>query len=411
MRFELIEWLLQKRSCPVRPSVGLRSAPIPSPGGANLSDHRRDTRSPSDPQVRARRLRFWQYAAAGLLMAGFMALPVGRAHGDTPPVEDRVAALEAKVTALQQSTTTQGQQLAVLADLNVRLSKTVVLLSGQLGTLQTALQKETDRALAAEAALQTALTTETNRAQAAEALLTTHLADEGTQRQQNDQSTLASAESYADAGDQRILAASGTGQPFPFSSDQVAALRSLTGLAPFLQLNTLDSGLRNGYPEVTVVGANLRVVDGLGATGTANGVGNVIVGYNERRDGGDVRVGSHNLLLGARQNYASYGGLAAGRENSLSGPFVAITGGEQNTASGFAAVVNGGAQNTASGHDAVVSAGYHNLASGNWAVVSGTLNATSRLDYMWRVGSHSGVTTWIPGDWFRIRNTPYDYEP
>jgi hypothetical protein len=35
--------------------------------------------------------------------------------------------------------------------------------------------------------------------------------------------------------------------------------------------------------EVVITGANLRIVNGLGATRTANGLGNLIVGYNEER--------------------------------------------------------------------------------------------------------------------------------
>jgi hypothetical protein len=37
--------------------------------------------------------------------------------------------------------------------------------------------------------------------------------------------------------------------------------------------------------EVVISGANLRIVNGLGATETTNGLGNLIVGYNEARGG------------------------------------------------------------------------------------------------------------------------------
>src|SRR5262245_61337384 len=42
-----------------------------------------------------------------------------------------------------------------------------------------------------------------------------------------------------------------------------------------------------GANEVVITGANLRIVNGLGTTDTTNGLGNLIVGYNELR-GGDV---------------------------------------------------------------------------------------------------------------------------
>lgn len=46
--------------------------------------------------------------------------------------------------------------------------------------------------------------------------------------------------------------------------------------------------------------ANLQVVNGLGATNTQNGLGNLIVGYQETRPGTEamnVRTGSHNLVV------------------------------------------------------------------------------------------------------------------
>ena len=38
-----------------------------------------------------------------------------------------------------------------------------------------------------------------------------------------------------------------------------------------------------GHNEVVITGANLRIVNGLGDTETTNGLGNLIVGYNELR--------------------------------------------------------------------------------------------------------------------------------
>src|SRR5215510_6894657 len=63
--------------------------------------------------------------------------------------------------------------------------------------------------------------------------------------------------------------------------------------------------------EVVISGANLRIVNGLGSTQTTNGVGNLIVGYNEPRrfEPPDVRTGSHNVVLGEQQNFSSFGGL------------------------------------------------------------------------------------------------------
>jgi hypothetical protein len=56
--------------------------------------------------------------------------------------------------------------------------------------------------------------------------------------------------------------------------------------------------------EVVISGANLRIVNGLGSTDTTNGVGNLIVGYNEPRqfDLPDIRTGSHNVVVGQEHN-------------------------------------------------------------------------------------------------------------
>src|SRR5262245_29284569 len=43
----------------------------------------------------------------------------------------------------------------------------------------------------------------------------------------------------------------------------------------------------------------LDAVNGLGATDTENGLGNIIVGYNEERDIHNVRTGSHNVVVGS----------------------------------------------------------------------------------------------------------------
>src|SRR5262245_30608593 len=73
--------------------------------------------------------------------------------------------------------------------------------------------------------------------------------------------------------------------------------------------------------EVVISGANLRIVNGLGSTETTNGLGNLIVGYNEARQSQpgcpgstapfctDTRTGSHNVVVGSRQNFSSFGGL------------------------------------------------------------------------------------------------------
>jgi hypothetical protein len=157
--------------------------------------------------------------------------------------------------------------------------------------------------------------------------------------------------------------------------------------------------------EVVITGANLRIV---------NGLGNLIVGYNESRaliSGIDTRTGSHNVVVGSQHNFSSFGGLVVGLENEISGEFATVTGGRankargrfasvsggtdgealaqhssvsggiNNIATGFAAWLGGGATNRANGDQSVVSGGIGNTASGVSSSVSGgTNNTASGLD-------------------------------
>jgi hypothetical protein len=146
---------------------------------------------------------------------------------------------------------------------------------------------------------------------------------------------------------------------------QVSALQGKT------QFVTVDGN------EIYITGANLNIRNGLGYTGCTNGLGNLIVGYNENSEDRS-RVGSHNLVVGANHGYSSFGGLVAGFGNTISGGSASVIGGSSNTASGNWAVVSGGANNTASGFAASVSGGTGNTASGfAYASVSGGANNTA----------------------------------
>jgi len=81
--------------------------------------------------------------------------------------------------------------------------------------------------------------------------------------------------------------------------------------------NLLADVSRNGN-DIYIDGANLHIRDGSGDTaGQVNGLGNLIIGYNEIIGSGDNRTGSHNLILGSRNNYGSYGGLVAGYNDTI----------------------------------------------------------------------------------------------
>jgi hypothetical protein len=130
--------------------------------------------------------------------------------------------------------------------------------------------------------------------------------------------------------------------------------------------------------EVIITGANLRIVNGLDATFIVNGLGNLIVGYNElRNDGTDNQTGSHTVVVGMENNFSSFGGFVVGLHNEISGEFASVSGGVRNTASGSVASVGGGFGNTASGGRASVSGGELNTASGISSSVTGGVQNTA----------------------------------
>ncbi len=132
--------------------------------------------------------------------------------------------------------------------------------------------------------------------------------------------------------------------------------------------------------EVFFTGCNVHIVSGSGATyGGVNGLGNLIIGYNE--DATDVgyaepsiKTGSHNLVVGPGHSYASYGGLVAGSANRVTGPSASVSGGLRNTAAGDSSSVCGGSFNTAAIQGATVSGGQSNVASGVFSSVFGGLD-------------------------------------
>jgi hypothetical protein len=176
------------------------------------------------------------------------------------------------------------------------------------------------------------------------------------------------------------------------SAYERAMARRLAALEYKLQYIT------GGINEVVITGANLRIVNGMGSTETTNGLGNLIVGYNELRmevlgcTGSpdpfckdDVRTGSHNVVVGEGNNFSSFGGLIVGALNEISGMFSSVSGGFGNIA-GFASSVSGGANNTAIGSGSSVSGGFQNTASGDQSSVSGGHNRTAPGEFNWAAG-------------------------
>jgi len=141
-----------------------------------------------------------------------------------------------------------------------------------------------------------------------------------------------------------------------------------------------------GHDTVRFEGVNVQIVNGTGNTeGATTGTGNLIIGYNESREGlvvpggcsggwcDDYRGGSHMLVIGSQNNYTSdsYGGMVVGYWNETSALFAVVSGGSNNIASGESASVSGGNANTANGAATSVSGGGWSTASGWTASVSG----------------------------------------
>ena len=120
-----------------------------------------------------------------------------------------------------------------------------------------------------------------------------------------------------------------------------------------------------------VSGVNLQLVNGLGQTSTANGSGNLIVGYNESDSTTIERGGSHNLVLGRWNQYSSFSGIVHGLHNAVLNDESAVIAGSNNVVSGVRSAVLGGDQNTASGNKVVTIGGVNNEAKGSVTVVVG----------------------------------------
>jgi len=174
------------------------------------------------------------------------------------------------------------------------------------------------------------------------------------------------------------------GMPLQFAAARPADLQSqvkeLTNRVRDLEAK-LACMTKDG-DEVVFEKCNIHIRSGSGQTdGEVNSLGNVIIGYNEAPSEHIKRTGSHNLVLGPDHAYTSFGGLVAGRENTISAPYASVSGGRLNTASGTAASVSGGSVNTASQDYASVSGGKSNEAKGLAASVSGGISNMAQGEY------------------------------
>jgi hypothetical protein len=153
-------------------------------------------------------------------------------------------------------------------------------------------------------------------------------------------------------------------------------------------------------PTAWFEAVNVMVVNGTGTTaGATNGLGNLIVGYDEfLGEEDDNKNGSHNLVVGIGHNYSSFGGFVAGRDNTVSREYASVSGGNGNTASGRSSSVSGGNGNTASGQHSSVSGGAGNTASGDTSSVSGG-----------QINTASGSASSVSGGFTRAASGQFDW--
>ena len=114
------------------------------------------------------------------------------------------------------------------------------------------------------------------------------------------------------------------------SSDLDARMAALEELLVGVSREQLDDGQGGSNETLRISGANLQIVNGEGSTGTVNGTGNLIVGYNRPVSGGESnRTGSHVIVCGDQNNYSSWGGFVSGTKNTITERFSNVLGGRE----------------------------------------------------------------------------------
>ena len=152
-----------------------------------------------------------------------------------------------------------------------------------------------------------------------------------------------------------------------------------------------------GYATAQFAGVNVQVVNGVSQS-TPNGLGNLIVGYNNPltsgyqlcSDGqyvdqptceanGEIwalshKTGSHNLVAGDGNSYSRTGGVVFGTQNAINGIYASVTGGRENTARRDYSSITGGYRNNAKNLYSSISGGYGNSVAGIYTSVTGGYN-------------------------------------
>ena len=253
----------------------------------------------------------------------------------------------------------------------------------KIAQLEAALRNEISARQAADAVLQDAITGNSGGG-VTQAALNAAIASEAAAREAADIAE-ANARSTGDEALEGQIAIEAAARQALASTvaalgDSVAPLASLAPLAPLATYIRVETAPINGLagPHVIFHGANVHIQSDGGDSLTANGRGNLIVGYNE--ESGSVpaeRGGSHNVVIGVGHRYNFGTGFVTGYYNRLGDMAASVSGGGSNNAGNFAASVTGGSNNNASGPYSTVTAGDSNTASGANAAVNGGLSNTA----------------------------------
>lgn len=127
----------------------------------------------------------------------------------------------------------------------------------------------------------------------------------------------------------------------------------------------------DGYETLTISGENVQINDGSGSENTTDGLGNLIVGYDQDNLDSYARSGSNNLIVGDDSGWTSFGALLAGFDNRVGAEYGAITGGEGNQVTGNEASVSAGEDNTAQSAQSGIAGGVDNRTSGSADAIAG----------------------------------------
>ena len=191
-------------------------------------------------------------------------------------------------------------------------------------------------------------------------------------------------------------------------NQQVAQLRasSVQALAPYVSIDyNVEAGV--AAPNITFHGANIHIVNGSGSTGSVNGLGNLIIGYDEAPTtlAAGERGGSHNFVMGSANKFTTwaFGSIVAGNSNLMNGHYSVILSGSGNQITGNefgltteGVILTGGDNYLYDATDSVIVDGGGNGIEYEYAVVLGGAGNGSDGNGSVTLG---GVGTTLPGEY------------